>query len=182
MTCRRHVESTRRGKKPVAVPHTPAPPQLIPKYPTTPGKMRTSLTLAVAAFAGSSVWAFAPPTSLRPVHKRSDRAALSMVYIPDGLSAEEWKKIQAKEKAKAANLGRVGVVRFKSRSFQAWQEAGAGHLFPVDPKKVKLIIVSLRVYVRCITCVRVTLPLSCSVPKVTTWACELRARRNFCSA
>eukprot|EP00903_Cladosiphon_okamuranus_P021470 g19737.t1 len=31
----------------------------------------------------------------------------------------------------------VGVKSFKSRSFQAWQESGDGHLFPVDPKKVK---------------------------------------------
>lgn len=60
-----------------------------------------------------------------------------MVYIPDGLTAAQWKKIQAEEKAKKENLGKLGPSRFKSRSFQAWQESGAGHLFPVDPKKVK---------------------------------------------
>lgn len=60
-----------------------------------------------------------------------------MVYIPDGLSKEEWQKIQAKEKEAAKNLGAMGTTKFKSRSFQAWQEAGGNHLFPVDPRKVK---------------------------------------------
>lgn len=41
-----------------------------------------------------------------------------MVYIPDGLTAAEWKKIQAEEKAKKENLGKLGPSRFKSRSFQ----------------------------------------------------------------
>jgi len=59
-----------------------------------------------------------------------------MGYVPDGLSAEQWKKMQEAEKAKMKNLGRVGPRGFKSRSFQAWQEAGGKHLFPVDPKKV----------------------------------------------
>lgn len=47
-------------------------------------------------------------------------------------------KIKTKEEAakKEKNLGRVGVQGFKSRSLQAWQEAGASHLFPVDPQKV----------------------------------------------
>lgn len=58
-----------------------------------------------------------------------------MEYIPDGLTKKQWEDIKKKDKDKAGNLGRVGVVRFKSRSFQAWQESGAGHLFPVDPKK-----------------------------------------------
>jgi muconolactone delta-isomerase len=29
-------------------------------------------------------------------------------YVPDGLTAEEWKKIKAKEAEKKANLGKVG--------------------------------------------------------------------------
>ncbi len=41
-----------------------------------------------------------------------------MVYIPDGLSPEQWKKIKAEEKAKKDNLGKLGPSRFKSRSFQ----------------------------------------------------------------
>lgn len=94
-------------------------------------------TFAVVVIAGNAL-AFAPCAPLRPTIQRSGAAAstLNMVYTPDGLSPQEWKKIQAKEKAAKANLGRVGLTRFKSRSFQAWQESGAGHLFPVDPKKV----------------------------------------------
>lgn len=100
--------------------------------------MRTVATLAIAALAGNSAMAFAPPSApLRSVNARSSHAPLKMVYIPDGLSPAEWKKIQAEEKKKKENLGRMGPSRFKSRSFQAWQESGAGHLFPVDPKKVK---------------------------------------------
>ncbi|CAN0203999.1 unnamed protein product [Pylaiella littoralis] len=63
-----------------------------------------------------------------------------MKYVPDGLSPEQWKKMQKEEavkKKKMGDLGQVGVKSFKSRSLQAWQEDGAGHLFPVDPKKVK---------------------------------------------
>ncbi|CAM9362649.1 unnamed protein product [Pylaiella littoralis] len=99
---------------------------------------KVSTTFAVAALAGASgSLAFAPPSSqLRPVNTRSS-ATLKMVYIPDGLSAAEWKKIKDAEKKKKENLGKMGPSRFKSRSFQAWQESGAGHLFPVDPKKVK---------------------------------------------
>lgn len=82
--------------------------------------------------------AFAPPSApLRPASTQSNAAAVKMVYIPDGLSAAEWRKIQAEEKQKQNSLGRVGPSRFKSRSFQAWQESGNSHLFPVDPKKVK---------------------------------------------
>lgn len=97
-------------------------------------------TFAVVVLAGNAL-AFAPCAPLRPTIQRSGAAAstLNMVYIPDGLSPQEWKKIQAKEKEAKANLGRVGLTRFKSRSFQAWQESGAGHLFPVDPKKVRRV-------------------------------------------
>lgn len=100
--------------------------------------MRKSVTVAVAAMFGSSVMAFAPSTLLRPTVSPSTTAVgLKMAYIPDGLSPKEWKKIQAEEKKKKQDLGRMGPSRFKSRSFQAWQDAGAGHLFPVDPKKVR---------------------------------------------
>lgn len=33
------------------------------------------------------------------------------------------------------NLGVMGVNRFRSRSFEAWQKSGAKHLFPTDPNK-----------------------------------------------
>ncbi|CAN0231955.1 unnamed protein product [Scytosiphon promiscuus] len=71
---------------------------------------------------------------------RQRRTVLGMKYVPDGLTPEQWKKMQKEEadkKKKMGDLGQVGVKSFKSRSLQAWQEAGAGHLFPVDPAKVK---------------------------------------------
>jgi hypothetical protein len=61
---------------------------------------------------------------------------LKMEYIPDGLSKEQWAKIKAKEteENKNKNLGAVGITKFKSRSFEAWQKSGQTHLFPVDSK------------------------------------------------
>eukprot|EP01031_Cornospumella_fuschlensis_P040290 gene40290-49090_t len=57
-----------------------------------------------------------------------------MEYIPDGLSKEQWEKLKKKEieDAKNKNLGAVGITKFKSRSFEAWQKGGQSHLFPVD--------------------------------------------------
>jgi len=82
-----------------------------------------------------SVNGFSVPTSINAV-RRSANVGLRMGYVPDGLTPEQWKKIQDEEKAKQKNLGRVGPRGFKSRSFSAWQAAGGKHLFPVDPKKV----------------------------------------------
>eukprot|EP01041_Mallomonas_annulata_P005694 gene5694-11483_t len=62
----------------------------------------------------------------------SKTSSISMEYIPEGLTKEQWKAIQEKEK-QSKNLGVLGTTRFKSRSFEAWQKAGAKHLFPVDP-------------------------------------------------
>lgn len=109
------------------------------------------VTLAVTAVASTSVAAFLAPSAalLRatssnntPRGAKRATAAPCMKYVPDGLSADEWKKIQAKEKdsKKGVNLGHVGVKGFKSRSLQAWQEAGSSHLFPVNPKKVNTLI------------------------------------------
>lgn len=107
--------------------------------------MRTSCGLLFIALGPASVSAYLSPSGLgvcssglRPSVGRRSAGALQMEYIPDGLSKEQYQKIKTKDKANAANLGRVGVVRFKSRSFQAWQESGAGHLFPVDPKKARV--------------------------------------------
>jgi len=79
--------------------------------------------------------AFMAPVGLG-VSARTRMQPLQMGYVPDGLSPEEWKKIQDKEKAKK-DLGAIGPKRFKSRSFDAWYKSGGKHLFPVDPKKVK---------------------------------------------
>lgn len=97
-----------------------SPQTTLKPSPTSSIKMRkVSTTFAVAALAGASgSLAFAPPSSqLRPVNTRSS-ATLKMVYIPDGLSAAEWKKIKDAEKKKKENLGKMGPSRFKSRSFQ----------------------------------------------------------------
>lgn len=34
---------------------------------------------------------------------------------------------------KGKNLGAVGITKFKSRSFEAWQKSNMGYLFPVPP-------------------------------------------------
>lgn len=99
--------------------------------------MRHTATFVLVVATCNLAWGFTPCSPLRCAARRASAGHLKMAYVPDGLSPEEWKKIQKEEKAKAANLGRVGPVRFKSRSFKAWQESGAGHLFPVDPKKVR---------------------------------------------
>ncbi|KAG7353533.1 hypothetical protein IV203_002888 [Nitzschia inconspicua] len=45
-------------------------------------------------------------------------------YVPDGLTADQYKKIKAEdEKRKGKNLGALGPRGFKSRSMQAWQQA-----------------------------------------------------------
>ena len=59
-----------------------------------------------------------------------------MEYIPDGMSKAQWDAIKEKEKKmkpKGKNYGAVGITKFKSRSFEAWQKSGGKNLFPVDP-------------------------------------------------
>ena len=60
-----------------------------------------------------------------------------MEYIPDGLSKKQWEEMKKKEAEdlKKKNLGAVGITKFQSRSFEAWQKAGGKNLFPVDPTK-----------------------------------------------
>eukprot|EP00600_Ochromonadales_sp_CCMP1393_P009151 CAMPEP_0174973538 /NCGR_PEP_ID=MMETSP0004_2-20121128/11300_1 /TAXON_ID=420556 /ORGANISM="Ochromonas sp., Strain CCMP1393" /LENGTH=218 /DNA_ID=CAMNT_0016224003 /DNA_START=53 /DNA_END=706 /DNA_ORIENTATION=- len=74
-----------------------------------------------------------PPTRIRP-------SALQMEYIPDGLTKAQWLDLQKREKEanKGKNLGAVGITKFQSRSFEAWQKSGMGYLFPVDPKSTPL--------------------------------------------
>lgn len=58
-----------------------------------------------------------------------------MEYIPEGLSKDQWKELKKREaeELKKKQMGALGTTKFKSRSFEAWQKAGAKHLFPVDP-------------------------------------------------
>ena len=70
------------------------------------------------------------------VVRAAQRSLVSMEYIPDGFSKKQWEELKDKEKNKK-NLGALGVGKFKSRSFEAWQKSGGKHLFPVDPNNSK---------------------------------------------
>jgi hypothetical protein len=66
-------------------------------------------------------------------------------YIPDGFTAESYKKFKENEQKKIAakqNLGALGPKGFKSRSMQSFQEAlergEAAHLMPVFNAKEKI--------------------------------------------
>ena len=66
-------------------------------------------------------------------------------YVPSGFTPESYKKFkedEAKKKAKAKNLGRMGPKGFQSRSFQSFQEAlergEATHLMPVMNAKERV--------------------------------------------
>ena len=72
--------------------------------------------------------------SFMPSIPRGVARGLSMEYIPDGMTKAQWEKFKEEERKKSAgkDLGKVGITKFKSRSFEAWQKSGAKHLFPVD--------------------------------------------------
>jgi hypothetical protein len=65
-------------------------------------------------------------------------------YVPDGFTAESYKKFKEQEAKKAAkqNLGKVGPRGFQSRSMQSFQEAmergEATHLLPVFNAKERI--------------------------------------------
>jgi hypothetical protein len=100
-------------------------------------KMR-SFAVAFALLAGVNAFQTNPLSSAR--------ASLVTVnqYIPDGFTADSYKKFKEEEKKKLAkqNLGGVGPRGFKSRSMQSFQEAmergEASHLLPVFNAKEKL--------------------------------------------
>ena len=77
----------------------------------------------------AAVSAFTPTMSRRAIGH-----SLTMEYIPDGMTKAQWDKIKEEERKKneGKDLGKVGITKFKSRSFEAWQKAGGKHLFPVD--------------------------------------------------
>ena len=92
------------------------------------------ITLLVVVLLCASVAAFNVGRSV----SRMQRSNLKMEYIPDGFTKQQWKALKDKEEAdKKKNLGSLGVGKFKSRSFEAWQKSGGKHLFPVDPNNSK---------------------------------------------
>merc|ERR1719247_3344901 len=94
------------------------------------------LAAAVLALAASV-------TGLQGPQTKSVSKVVLNGYVPSGMSAEQWKKMQQKEKQANAkkNFGAGGARGFKSRSFNSFVEAmekgEADHLFAVDPRKVK---------------------------------------------
>ena len=48
------------------------------------------------------------PTSMIMVQNQQQSLITMHGYVPDGLTAEQWKKLKAKEAEKKANLGKVG--------------------------------------------------------------------------
>merc|ERR1719446_838913 len=96
-----------------------------------------SVALLVLLFAGSAIvdaFSFMGSGLKTSV---SNGKTISMEYIPNGMSKEQWAKIKAKERQPKKNLGRTGITTFKSRSFDEWQKSGGKNLFPVDPRTVK---------------------------------------------
>jgi len=95
--------------------------------------MRVLASLALLLAAVDAFQSSSSSSSQSAVQRRS--LTQSFAYVPDGLTAEEWKKIQAKERERTKNLGKVGPRGFKSRSFQSFQEAlergETTHLMPV---------------------------------------------------
>lgn len=51
------------------------------------------------------------------------------------MTPAQWKALKAKEEEELQkkNFGAIGITKFKSRSFEAWQKSGQKNLFPVDP-------------------------------------------------
>ena len=78
-----------------------------------------------------SVYTFNGPYGRLVAPQRAAKSALTyggltMEYVPDGMSKEQWNAIKKKEKdaLKGKNFGAVGITKFKSRSFEAWQKSG----------------------------------------------------------
>jgi hypothetical protein len=93
--------------------------------------MKTTAVATLLLVAGAQAFTNQP----LPVTRESG-VVVSMGYVPDGFTAESYKKFKEEEaKKKQKNLGRLGPRGFKSRSMQAFQEAmergEAEHLLPV---------------------------------------------------
>jgi hypothetical protein len=97
-----------------------------------------SLIVALATVLGVQSFSSSPLAT--------SRASLTQVYgyVPQGFTAESYKKFKETEKKKLdkKNLGGVGPRGFKSRSFQSFQEAlergEASHMMPMEFAAEKL--------------------------------------------
>jgi hypothetical protein len=109
-----------------------------------------SKSILAVLFVGLS-WATAftsPPTAstraMTPASARSSSNSQLNVYVPDGLTAQEYQKIKEREgmKNSGKNLGALGPRGFKSRSMEAWHQAYekgfTGHHFAPIGYKDKL--------------------------------------------
>mmetsp|Transcript_47877 Transcript_47877/g.72403 ORF Transcript_47877/g.72403 Transcript_47877/m.72403 type:complete len:124 (+) Transcript_47877:309-680(+) len=99
----------------------------------------SSSALAIMLLASSTEALVNPSLSIvRP------SSTVAYGYIPDGFTAESYKKFKQNENKKKVtkNLGGVGPRGFKSRSMQSFQEAmergEATHLLPVFNAEEKI--------------------------------------------
>ena len=71
--------------------------------------MSNTLRLATFAILCSAVNAFVAVAPTTTMMAQQQQSIVTMYgYVPDGLTAEQWKQIKAKEAEKKANLGKVG--------------------------------------------------------------------------
>ena len=98
--------------------------------------------MAASLMLVSSTAAFQTPSL---AVTRANSLVVQHAYIPDGFTAESYKKFkaeEAKKQAAAKNLGGLGPRGFKSRSMQSFQEAmekgEASHLLPVFNAKERI--------------------------------------------
>lgn len=92
-----------------------------------------TLVVALCIFSLASVQGFQFTNNMVKSRITAKSKGLTMEYIPDGLSKAQWEAMKKKEQedVKNKNLGAVGITKFKSRSFEAWQKSGGKNLFPV---------------------------------------------------
>lgn len=97
-----------------------------------------SITILSFLFLVRGASSFCPASSYQRTVAAS---SLSVGYVPDGLTPEQYNKIKQQDKKnKGQNLGGLGPKGFTSRSLKAWQEAyekgDAGHTFaPIGYRK-----------------------------------------------
>lgn len=92
--------------------------------------------MKTTAFATLFLVAGAQAFTGQPLATTRESGVAVFGYVPDGFTAESYKKFKEDEAAKKArNLGALGPRGFQSRSMQAFQEAmergEAEHLMPV---------------------------------------------------